>query len=95
MSDKLVDLEIIERLLQNAKLDIDQFLYENAIIKVKQALEMLGTSYRAPGLKDSTQMKIRAAEEMINERDFKTAANLLYKMLEVRIQLYKEKFSIQ
>lgn len=91
----MINLEFIEMLFEHSKVEIDNEQYQSAIETLQLAFIKLGFSYVNDGVDYSTDLKIIAAEEMIKQGNYKNAANLMLKMLEIRIQLYKDKFNIE
>jgi hypothetical protein len=64
--------------------------FTDAITATRGGLDELGNTYRAPGVKDDTGMKIDAADEQITEGHSDAGARVLLRVLEARIGLYIE-----
>lgn len=65
-----------------------------ALASARSGLDALGDDYAAPLANDDTDMKIYAAEDLIEQGEAANAAGTLLRALESRIKLYQERHTI-
>jgi hypothetical protein len=63
---------------------------QGTITCARDGLERLGSDYAAPLVKDDTKLKLRVAEERIQEGHLDDGAEIMLRMLSTRISLYRE-----
>lgn len=68
---------------------------EEAIACLQQGLEVLGTHYRVPRVKDDTTLKLGAARDLIEAGRLADATNLKAQMLALRMRHYEQKYDLE